>query len=416
MGKRSVKRAELITMPMLMKLFIAIPALNESAYLPATLQAVEAQTLRPAGVFVCVNQPDAWWTGTEEQQAVCRDNQKTIAWLRDYHALNLSVIDRSSPGLGWQGKQSGAGWARKAALDAVNQAADSGDIMVSMDADTFYPRDYLQAVHAAFADAPGAVALSAPFYHHLGDVVDENRALLRYELYMRHYFLHLVRIASPYAFIALGSAISLPVRAYRTIRGITPFKAGEDFYFLQKLRKTGNVLVYCDASVYPSSRFSARAGFGTGPAIGRGVQGNWSAYPFFPEASFDAVLETYRLFPDLYDSDLPTPMDAFFEKQFGNSPIWPPLRKNFRTREHFVRACHEKIDGLRLLQFLKFHRSQAHDNRPGETVLADFMNRYLPDGPRPGLPFSFDSSPIGELDALRARIYRYELEVRKNLP
>lgn len=400
-------------MPEARKLFIAIPALNESVYMPTMLRSIAAQTLLPDKVFVCVNQPEAWWSGTEDQQAVCRDNQKTMDGLHAYKELHIEVLDRSSPGRGWQGKQSGAGWARKVALDAVNRAADQQDIMISMDADTFYPPDYLRAVHDAFAAAPHAVALSAPFYHCLGDSVEENRALLRYELYMRHYFLQLARINSPYAFIALGSAIALPARAYRAIRGITPFKAGEDFYFLQKLRKTGRVLNHCRALVYPSSRFSARAGFGTGPAIGRGVKGDWSAYPFYPAASFDAAMETYRLFPDLYDGDGPTPMDPFLEKQFGSAFIWEPLRINFRTRDHFVRACHEKIDGLRLLQFMKFHRGRIADPRTDEDILADFLNRHVPKASNRKL--SFETSPIEDLDALRNEIFRYELEIRKTL-
>ena len=396
------------------KLFLAIPALNESAFLPATLQAIEAQTLQPAGVFVCVNQPDAWWTGTEEQQSICLDNQKTIAGLQACRSLNVTVVDRSSPGQGWQGKQSGAGWARRAALDAVDLVAEPGDIMVSMDADTFYPPAYLQAVHDAFEGVKGAVALSVPFYHRLGDCGEENRAMLRYELYMRHYFLQLVRIGSPYAFIALGSAIAVPVRAYRAIQGITPFKAGEDFYFLQKLRKTGKIILHAREVVYPSSRFSARAGFGTGPAIGRGVRGNWTSYPFFPEASFNAIKETYRLFPELYDRNLPTPMDAFFEKQFGRVDIWDSLRRNFKSQDRFIRACHEKIDGLRILQFLKFHRQLAGDDRPGEEVLSEFMDRHMPGGC--GAAFNFAESPVEELALLRDRVFQHELDARKAMP
>ncbi len=110
---------------------------------------------------------------------------------------------------------------------------------MSMDGDTFYKPGYLEAVCDSLGAHPRATALSAPFYHPLGPVEEQNRALLRYELYMRHYFLNLLRIDSPYAFLALGSTISLPVWAYRKVGGISPFKAGEDFYFLQKLGQGG---------------------------------------------------------------------------------------------------------------------------------------------------------------------------------
>jgi len=402
------------------KIFLAIPAMNESAWLPATLETIACQTQPPAKVFVCVNQPESWWAASDEQRAVCRDNRETIVLLNNYRNLTIGVIDRSSPGQGWQGKQSGAGWARKVLMDAINLVAQDQDILVSMDADTLYPPDYLRDVHEALAANPDAVALCAPFHHRLGPSEGENRALLRYELYMRHYFLNLARINSPYAFIALGSALALPVRSYRRIRGITPFKAGEDFYFLQKLRKTGRLLNDCASVVHPSPRVSARAGFGTGPAIGRGLAGDRDAYPFFPEACFEKVSETYRLFPVLYDRPVPTPMDAFLEKQFGSPDIWEPLRTNFKTRAHFVRACHEKIDGLRLLQFLKFCHQQMPEPPAGESVLASFVKDRIPERYRAKLSFdpgrmSFGASPVADLEALRNCLFEYELDIRRSL-
>ena len=397
------------------KCYIALPAINESAYLPAALDSIARQTHRPARVFICVNQPDAWWQEVGEKKDICFDNRKTLYWLNSFHDLDIEIIDRSSPGLGWQGKQAGAGWARKVAMDAINLTADERDIMVSMDADTRYEPDYLHAVQRAFSSNRDAVALSAPFYHRLGPSDQENRALIHYELYMRHYFLNLVRIHSPYAFIALGSAIALPVRSYRKIRGITPFKAGEDFYFLQKLRKMGRILNHCDAVVYPSARISSRAGFGTGPAIRKGLDSGDNAYPLFHEAFFDKISETYRLFPQLYNQNVPTPMDAFLDRQFGTAAIWDPLRRNFKTQDHFIRACHEKIDGLRILQYLKFCTNHDHGKGTDEDIFAGFVKANIPELAESITTFSFSSSTVAELDELRNLVFQYELAVRKRM-
>lgn len=402
---------------MFSKIFIAIPAMNESEYLPGMFHSLANQTHPPAKVFVCVNQPDAWWNETGDKLAVCHDNGKTLDWLLNFKDLDVEVIDRSSPGKGWQGNQSGAGWARRVATGAANLAAGGNDLIGCMDADTDYPPDYLQNVCRAFSAHPAALALAAPFYHRLGPSEDENRALLRYELYMRQYFLNLIRINSPYAFIALGSAITVPAHAYRKVRGITPFKAGEDFYFLQKLRKAGMVLNHCDSVVYPSCRVSSRAGFGTGPAIGKGLAGDWRSYPFFPKAYFDRIRETYQLFPNLYDQNMPTPMDDYLEKQFGTACIWEPLRRNFKTCAHFVRACHEKIDGLRLFQYLRYCRKNDAVAFSDEDVLSEFMKNSMPDSlDKPRSPeISLEYSSIAELDRLRNMIFKYELEVRKRL-
>jgi hypothetical protein len=102
------------------RLFLAVPVMNEGAFLPATLHSLTRQTLPPTRVYICVNQPDAWHEGTPAQRAVCRDNGETLAWLRSFRELPLTVLDRSTPGKGWQGKRSGAGWARKVLMDAID--------------------------------------------------------------------------------------------------------------------------------------------------------------------------------------------------------------------------------------------------------------------------------------------------------
>lgn len=72
----------------------------------------------------------------------------------------------------------------------------------------------------------------------------------------------------------------------------------------------------------------------------------------YPPELFDQIKVTYDCFPKLWKEDIPTPMDNFLHNQLGNQ-IWQPLRDNFKTETQFIRACHEKIDGLRTLQFLK---------------------------------------------------------------
>ena len=51
--------------------------------------------------------------------------------------------------------------------------------------------------------------------------------------------------------------------------------------------------------------------------------------------------------------------------------IWQPLRHNHKTRERFVRACHERLDGLRILQYIKteYRRNPEDDT----TVLRDWL-------------------------------------------
>jgi hypothetical protein len=170
---------------------------------------------------------------------------------------------------------------------------------------------------------------------------------------MRNYNIHLLRIVNPYAFTALGSAMAFPVWAYRKIGGMTPMMSGEDFYFLQKMAKTGLVLRWNPEKVYPAARFSDRVYFGTGPAMEKGRKGDWESYPVYHHSLFQRISDLQDLFPDLFYDDIETPVDPFLNKMFKEENIWVSLRANYKNVDGFVRACHVRFDGLRILQYLK---------------------------------------------------------------
>jgi len=77
------------------------------------------------------------------------------------------------------------------------------------------------------------------------------------EIYTRNYAINLLRINSPYAFTALGSAIALPVKSYKQSADWHQNSA-EKILFLQKLRKYGNIIVHNKEKVFPAARFSDR--------------------------------------------------------------------------------------------------------------------------------------------------------------
>ena len=154
-----------------------------------------------------------------------------------------------------------------------------------------------------FDYTPDAVALSNPYYHKLTGAEAEDRAILRYEIYMRNYAINMLLINSPYAFTAMGSAIALPVSSYKAIGGLTPKLSGEDFYFLQKLRKYGNINIHNKEKVYPAARFSDRVFFGTGPAMIKGNDGDWESYPIYHIQLFKNIERTYESFEILFKND-----------------------------------------------------------------------------------------------------------------
>jgi glycosyltransferase involved in cell wall biosynthesis len=384
------------------KIYIALPAMNELENMEHFIQCCKTQTYQNFKLVICINQPDDWWE-KENKVAVCQDNALSLEYLKTIKDIQIEIIDRSSKGHGWKGKEFGVGWARKTVMDQINKQAEANDIVVSLDADTRFNFGYLDSITDNFKNHPDAVALSVPYYHDLTGDEQKDRAILRYEIYMRYYVINLWRIGSPYSFTAIGSAMALPVWAYRAIGGMTPHKSGEDFYFLQKLRKFGNVLTWNKEKVYPAARYSDRVFFGTGPAMIKGRDGDWSSYPIYPFELFDEIKATYDLFSVLFEHDATTPMDDFIEEKFGNQYIWQPLRENFKTKEQFVKACHHKIDGLRILQFLKWRN--AKNEKTDEENLSRCFQQFYPKETS-GLKFdlskfSLSANPVRDLDLLR---------------
>jgi hypothetical protein len=275
--------------------------------------------------------------------------------------------------------------------------------MITLDGDTRFSPTYFQSVRENFVHHRDAVGLSVPYYHKLSGKAEEDRAILRYEIYMRNYAINLWRIGNPYSYTALGSAMALPVHAYKAIGGMTPKKSGEDFYFLQKLCKYGSLLSWNSEKVYPAARFSDRVFFGTGPAMIKGASGDWESYPVYHHTLFDMVRKTYEGFDRLFEKDVELPMDPFLKDTLGWTDPWKALRGNSKGQEKFRKACMHKVDGLRILQFLKY--SQKKLGYQDESCLHDLFMEYYQEGLdkfdflEPG--FTFDILSIQQLDMIR---------------
>jgi len=353
---------------------VAIPVQDEIELLPACIDALRRQEGVRLTTWFCVNQPEDWWADPE-QRVICEANRVCLRMLREIVDLDVQILDRSSPGQGWPPKRGGVGRARKELMDTISTQAAQNELIVSLDADTIVPPDYLRCVAEAFATHPSACGMAARYFHPLVEDDTVSRAMLGYEIYMRLYVLNLWRIESPYSFTALGSALALPVRTYCQVGGITPRTTGEDFYFLQKLTKQGRVLHWSDVAVAPATRASVRVPVGTGQAILAACEGkHLDRYPLYPAKLFDHVRETTDAFPDLFDRIVKTPLDSFLKSRMNTDDLWQPLRDNNKTPDRFVRACHERLDGLRILQYLK----DAYRRDPGDdtTVLRRWLLDY----------------------------------------
>jgi len=298
-------------------------------------------------------------------------------------------------------------------MDAIVLKANENDIMLTLDGDTTFNPSYFSSVVKTIQSFPKAVALSIPYYHPLTGDEETDRNMLRYEIYMRYYSLNLWRINSPYNFTALGSAIALPVWAYKRVRGITPHKSGEDFYFLLKLRKFGEIINWNPEKVYPAARYSDRVFFGTGPAMIKGRSGDWSSYPFYDFKLFDEVEESFNAFSDLFEKDVDYPMKSFLNEQFKDDQWHVKLRKNNPNLNRFIKACTDKVDALRILQFLK--SSQKELGLSGMENLIHFLETFYPSETlnHNFANLDFDHSSVDDLNLSRDFMIKKEEEYQK---
>ncbi len=395
---------------------VAIPAMDELELMPATLDALaKQQTAFPFEIYICVNQPESYWFHPEKR-SICEHNRQLMVYLQNYKLLTLHVLNRSSRGKGWTGKKTGVGQARKILFAKILEDSAPDDIIVSLDADTIVKPGYLQSVAMQFINERTLNAIAVPYYHPLN--LDEpcDKSMLRYEIYMRNYAINLLNINSPYGFTALGSAIATRAKALAKIGNITPLQSGEDFYLVQKFCKMGGLRLFNTECVYPAGRYSNRVPFGTGPAMSLGREGVWDSYPIYPHSVFEPIKAAYDLLPELYanrTNHTDNEFLYFLQQNNKGKDIWADIRNNVKDFPHFVKAFHQKADGLRILQFVRTKNRQNPVNE--DTAITENLKLWFPGKPLDWLPRTpvLTEHSVEQLDRLRNILFEKEQCLRK---
>ncbi len=170
-------------------------------------------------------------------------------------------------------KKSGVGFARKIGMDLAikrfNDINNNKGIIVSLDADTLVKQNYLSEIDKLFSKN-NIEGVSIYFEHQLNNKhinTKQDNAILLYELHLRYFVLSLKFIGYQNVFHTVGSAFAITSLTYAKYGGMVTKKAGEDFYFINKIASNGKFKYLTKTTVYPSSRESDRVPFGTGPEV-----------------------------------------------------------------------------------------------------------------------------------------------------
>jgi hypothetical protein len=367
---------------------VVIPVLAEEERLFRTLDSLgrnPAEELAETLVTCVVNnraEPHA----RPEQVA---DNRRTLDHLEnlvhgrsagsqpriDPVSLRLAYVDASSPGCEI-GPKTGVGEGRRIGLDLglsvlTENAADPG-LLICLDADTLVEADYLCEVQKHFNGRDSWAAVVG-YAHTMPAEARRRASIIRYESFLRYHELGLRSARSPYAFPTIGSTMVTRCDAYVAAGGMNRRQAGEDFYFLQELAKTGGVSRIDSTTVHPSARSSDRVPFGTGATVGRHLSGADDGLTVYHP-------ESYKILGDwlsLVVSDLDRGASEILAGAGGISPqlreflelnrfeeIWPRLHQNAAHHAGLERQFHRWFDGFKTLKLIHFLRDHQLPGSP----------------------------------------------------
>jgi glycosyltransferase involved in cell wall biosynthesis len=291
------------------------------------------------------------------------ENLKDILRLILDAPLRLGYIDASSAGYEIPAKEGGVGMARKIGMDTalglLSESSSFNKLILSLDADTLVQRNYLAVIKDYFTRE---VKTAVVAYEHQEPMNDEERAAIYcYEIFLRYWSLGLRYAKSPYAFHSIGSTIVCSADAYLAVRGMNRREAGEDFYFLNKLAKIGNIKYINKTCVYPSARASLRVPFGTGKRIQRFLSGEREEYVLYDPQIFEILAQWLRLMerPFVYDerdilksAGLINPMLASFLTNCGFAEAWQRIRRNVKDEHSLINHFHCWFDGFKTLKLI----------------------------------------------------------------
>ena len=291
-------------------------------------------------------------------------------------------------------KIAGVGLARKIGMDeaASRLGKNTEGIIVALDADCTVAPNYLVSIEKHFARLPETPGASIYFKHPL-DFSDKKlqKGIIEYELHLRYYNQLIKYTGHPFAFHTIGSSMAVRSWAYMKQGGMNKRKAGEDFYFLQKIMLLGKFTEINTTCVYPSARISDRVPFGTGKAQGDWVdkqKEQWMSY--HPDAAeglkklFDLIVQKGKEISEMDIQFLPDEIIEFVGAEQWKSKM-EELAKNTANDQAFIKRFFAWFNLFVVLKYVHYYRDNEKDNIPVSRSACDLLVRL-------GIDFELEDS------------------------
>ena len=285
--------------------------------------------------------------------------------------LKIGLVDASTAGNEIPETTAGVGHARKIGMDLAltifNYENKFKKILICLDADCTVEKNYLSEIIENFKDRNISSAVIKYAHSFTGNHEIEN-AITCYEIFLNYYELGLKYAQSPYAFHTIGSTIACDYESYIKVEGMNRKKAGEDFYFLEKLLKNTEVKKINTTVVHPAPRRSWRVPFGTGQRINRFLKGGHDEYKLYNPVSFYILKDWLEIF--LYGIELTAEeyldkagkinkslSDFLVSQKFYES--WNRIAENSKGSKQLHRQKIRWFDGFRTLKLIHYLRDNG---------------------------------------------------------
>ncbi len=297
-------------------------------------------------------------------------------------------------------KQAGVGLARKIGMDEAAYRLFSVNnpkgIITCYDADSDCMENYLVELEKLWIDYPKTNACSIRYEHPIcGDEFDANiyKGITQYELHLRYYNQACRFIKFPFAYHTIGSSMACCAESYVKFGGMNRHKAGEDFYFLQKIIPHGNFAELNSTCVFPSPRPSYRVPFGTGRAMLKYQESleesiltyNFNVWltltPLFNGVDFIFSTENDAL--SSWVNSLHPALNQFLTNYNFTSKVLE-IQANTSSLESFRKRFFFWFDAFILLKYLNYAHESHFQRKPveGESItLAKEIGLKLPQNP-----------------------------------
>ncbi len=371
-----------------LNLIVVIPCFNEINLMGSLLALNDCHsTKNSCEIIVIIN--DGEHHNNEIKKQNLNTYEEAMVWAQSNNKPKRKFLIHYASNI--SPKQAGVGMARKIGMDEASRRllkVNNMGIIVGFDADSLCLPNYLKSIENHFANNIKSPGASIRFEHPLqGPLNDKNyEGIMYYELYLRYYTNALRFTRFPFAFHTIGSSMAVRSEAYMKQGGMNKRKAGEDFYFLQKIIPIGYYTEINDTKVIPSSRASDRVPFGTGRAIEDWLNQNKKLSEFYHPAIFQDLQKFIAVIPRFFKANLQQQQALLYgmpdsiRSFLAENNFWEELKSITShcgpTIIGFKKRFFQWFDAFRILKYVHFARDHHHKNVTAEDAIKWLFKNY----------------------------------------